>query len=261
MYFNIPQNIKLGFAYHVTDRLTVMGQARWTPLSVFQDTGLRFDERTFLNTTAVGAAKDRWRVGAGIQYELFEGVKLRRGFSYEPRAIKDRALVPTLSDNTDYLFSFGISIERGQWIVDLTGGITHAEKRRASVDENPFFAGRYSLDFPVFGFQITRLLGPSGTEGGDAEPTPTANMVAFRDHSDSTRYSVARPQRNQYSGRSATTDLDRGDALLDVLIAQLSHYRCHVSPQSPSRRMLAQSNQADQERRSWCRRLSSSRPT
>ena len=238
-----------------------MGQARRTQLSIYQYTQLRFDERTFLNTTPVGAATDRWRVGAGVQYELFEGIKLREAFAYEPWAIKGRALAPTLSDNTDYLFPFGISIERGQWIVDLRGGITHAENRCALVDENPFFAGRYSLDCPVFGFQITRLLGPSGTEGGDAGPMPAAKMVAFRDHSDSTRYSVARAQQNQYSGRSATTDLDRGDALLDVLIAQLSYYRCHVSPQSPSGRMLAQSSQANQERRSWSRRLSSSRPT
>ncbi len=63
VYFNIPQNVKFGFAYHLTDRLTIMGQARWTQFSVFQDTRLRFDERTFLNQTAVGAAKDRWRVG------------------------------------------------------------------------------------------------------------------------------------------------------------------------------------------------------
>ena len=257
VYFNIPQNIKLGFAYHMTDRFTIVGQARWAQLSVFQDTRLRFDERTFLNRTAVGAAKDRWRVGVGAQYEIFDGIKLRGGFSYEPWAIKDRALSPSLPDNTDYLFPFGISIERGQWIVDFSGGITHTEKRRADVNENPFFAGRYSLDYPVFGFQVTRLLGPSGTEAADPDPMPTMSMASFRGYSDSARYSVTSPQRNQPSGRSSTTDIEEGEALLDVLIAKLSRNRCQVSPQSTSWRMLAQS---DEERRSWCRRGSSLRP-
>lgn len=164
VYFNIPQNVKFGFSYRVTERLTVVGQARWSHLSVFDETRIRLDRHSFLNAPAVGRAKDRWRTGAGVLYQLFDGVTLAAGFTYEPWAIKDDALKPTLADNSDLLFSFGTQITRGRWIFDVTGGVSHVEPRYSDVDENPSFPGRYSLGMNVFGFQATRLLGPSHPE-------------------------------------------------------------------------------------------------
>jgi len=159
--FQLPQSVEFGFAYRFTERLTVMAQARWTQFSVFEDTRLEFDQRTFLNRTAVQDAKDRFRLGGGVQYILFPGVTFQFGFSWERWAIAASSLAPTLSDNTDFLFPFGITIERGLWKIHLVGGVTHTESRTVSVAQNPFFPGRYSLDEPIFGFQITRLLGKS----------------------------------------------------------------------------------------------------
>ena len=283
VYFNIPQNVKFGFSYELTERFTLMGQAQWTQLSVFQDSRIRFDERTFLNQTIVRAAKDRWRLGAGVQYEVFDGVKLRAGFSYEPWAIEDNSLAPTLSDTTDFLFPFGLSIERGQWIVDVTGGLTHTEKRRASTSENPFFPGRYKLDETVFGFQITRLLGPSGSEVVGSEPVPAVQVASARNYSDFVRYSVARSQRDKESESSVLTDprqgealldslivrlspdaeratfapADNGEALLDSLIVKFSRNRCTIAPRSEIGRRFALS---DAERKQWCKRWDSLRP-
>ena len=164
VFFNIPQNVKLGFAYRVTERVTLLGQARWSHLSVFDETRIRFDKNTMLNQTAVGRAKNRWRIGAGLLYDVCDWLTLATGVSYEPWAIEDDSLRPTLSDTTDVGFSFGGQITRGPWIIDLVGGIMHTEDRRADPGENPYTPGRYSLEATMAGVQVTRLLGPAAPD-------------------------------------------------------------------------------------------------
>ena len=210
--FNIPQNVKLGFAYHLTERLTITGQGSWTQYSVFEQSRLRFKKRSFLDTRAVGDAKDRWRVGAGMQLEIMRGVKFRVGFSYEPWAIKDASLVPTLADTTDYLFPIGLAIERSGWQIDLGGGASHTETRYATRDENPRAPGRYSLDYTVFGVQVTRLF--------DSPPTfPTTSR----------RTAPVRYAR--ISDTYATISERRAETVLGTLISRLSADQCHdLSP-------------------------------
>ena len=208
--FKIPQNVKLGFAYYLTDRLIITGQGTWTEFSAFEDTHLRFDKRSFLNTSAVSDAKDRWRLGAGVQYEFMPGIKFRAGFSYEPWAIKDSALAPTLADTTDYLFPLGLSIERGDWQIDFAGSLSHTEMRRASRDENPVFAGRYALDATIFGFQVTRLFG-----------TPQSSSLENQ---------TSRIFPSSYASipdAYATIPESRAASVLDTLITQVSGSQCH----------------------------------
>ena len=164
VFFNIPQNVKIGFAYRVTERVTVLGQARWSHLSVFDETRIRFDKNTRLNQTAVERAKNRWRIGGGLLYDVCDWLTLATGVSYEPWAIEDDSLRPTLSDTTDVGFSFGGQITRGPWIIDLVGGIMHTEDRRADPGENPYTPGRYSLEATMAGVQVTRLLGPAAPD-------------------------------------------------------------------------------------------------
>ena len=273
--FNIPQNVKFGFAYKVTDRLTVTGQARWTQYSVFQDSRMRFEKRTFLNQNSVRAAKDRWRLGVGLQYEISDGIKLRYGFSYEPWAIKDRALSPLLADNTDYMNGFGMSIERAPWIFDFGGGFTHTKRRFADVKENPLFPGKYSLDFPVFGFQVTRLLGPSSDNMNDGTNT-SLSMASSRNYKTFSRRPIAGGSTYEAPGVMLTRGKDgealldsmiktlaaknapimvagsrQENGLLDSLISRLSANRCILTSSKRSRTALALS---DRERREWCDR-------
>ena len=257
VYFNIPQNVKFGFAYRITDRLTFAGQARWSHLSVFDETRVRFKKYTRLNQTAVGRAKDRWRTGAGLTYQISENLMLGVGFSYEPWAIKDDALKPTLADNTDMMVAFGGQYKHGAWIFDVIGGMApRVETRRADVGENPSFPGRYDLAMNVFGFQVTRLLGPSETQAvGD--PAPAISMASYRDYADSARYSIAASQSERNPNPTSLTDPSQGEALLDTLIAKLSRNRCTLLPRSESERMFALS---DEERRRWCRRWDDLRP-
>ena len=257
VYFNIPQNVKFGFAYRITDRLTVVGQARWSQLSVFDETRVRFEDHTFLNQPAVGRAKDRWRMGAGLTYQISKNLMLGVGFSYEPWAIKDDALKPTLADHTDFMVGFGGQYTRGPWIFDVIGGMApHVETRRADVGENPTFPGRYDLGMNVFGFQMTRLLGPSETEA-TGDPAPTISMASYRDSAESARYSIAASQSKRNPERAPPNDPSQGDDLLDALIAKLSRNRCTILPRSESERMFALS---DEERRRWCRRWDDLRP-
>lgn len=207
--FKIPQNLKLGFAYYLTDRLTITGQGSWTEYSAFEETHLRFDKRSFLNTSAVADAKDRWRVGGGFEYEFLPGIKFRAGMAYEPWAIKDSALAPTLADTTDIIFPMGLSIEFRDWQIDFAGSLSHTETRRASRTENPNFAGRYGLDFTIFGLQVTRLLG-----------SPAAPSGPGRNHD---------TVRNTYTSLSdtyATVSDRRAESVLDGLIARISADQC-----------------------------------
>ena len=257
VYFNIPQNVKFGFAYRITDRLTFAGQARWSHLSVFDETRVRFDKYTALNQPAVGRAKDRWRMGAGLTYQITENIMLGAGLSSEPWAIKDDALKPTLADHTDLMVAFGGQYTHGPWIFDVIGGMgLHVETRRADARENPTFPGRYDLGMNVFGFQMTRLLGPSETEAA-GDPAPAISMASYRDYADSARYSLAASQSKRNPEPTSLTDPVQGDALLDTLIAKLSRNRCTLLPRSESERMFALS---DKERQRWCRRWDDLRP-
>lgn len=159
--FQLPQSVEFGLAYHVTDRLTVTAQGRWTEFSVFEDTHLSFAQRTFLNRDAVSDARDRFRLGGSMQYVLCPGVTFGVGFSWERWAIKGSSLAPTLPDNTDYLFPFGVSLERGLWRIDLTGGLSYIESRRVTAKQNLFFPGRYALDQSIAGVQFTRTFDSS----------------------------------------------------------------------------------------------------
>jgi len=208
--FKIPQNLKLGFAYYLTDRLTVTGQGSWTEYSAFEDTHLRFDKHSFLNTSAVADAKDRWRVGGGFEYEFMPGIKFRASMAYEPWAIKDSSLAPTLADTTDIIFPMGLSIERGDWQIDFAGSLSHSETRRASRTENPNFAGRYDLDFTIFGLQVTHLLG---------SPAPPSSAHQEHGNVPITYASM--------SDTYATVSAGRAESVLDGLITQISGDQCH----------------------------------
>ncbi len=257
VYFNIPQNVKFGFAYRVTDRLTFAGQARWSHLSVFEDSRVRFEKNTLLNQPAVARAKDRWRLGAGLTYQVSENFMLGVGFSHEPWAIKDDALKPTLADHTDYMVGFGGQYTHGPWIFDLVGGMAaRVEPRHADVGENPAFPGRYDLGMNVFGFQMTRLLGPSETDA-PGESAPTISMASYRDDADAARYSIAASRSKPDAQRDRLSDPSQGDELLDTLIAKLSRNRCTLLPRLESERLFALS---DKERQRWCRRWDDSRP-
>ncbi len=161
--FQFPQVLEFGAAYRFTDRLTVVAQGRWTEFSAFEDTDLRFDQRTFLNRTAVTDARDRFRLGGGVQYVLFPGVTFQVGFSWERWAIKSSSLAPTLPDFTEYyMFPVGISVDRGSWRIDLSAGQSYTESRHVTAERNPFFPGRYALDQAIFCAQVTYRLGKSG---------------------------------------------------------------------------------------------------
>lgn len=160
--FQFPQTLEFGAAYRVTKRLTVVAQARWAEFSAFEDTSLKFAHRKFLDRAAVEDARDRFRLGAGVQFVLFPGVTLQTGFSWERWAIKSSSLAPTLPDFTEsYLFPAGITIEHGSWEIHLAAGQSHVENRHVTQSQNSFFPGRYSLDQAIFAVQVTRLLGGS----------------------------------------------------------------------------------------------------
>jgi long-subunit fatty acid transport protein len=154
-------------AYRLFPSLIVTAQARWTEFSAYEDSRLKFDQRSFLNRPAADEARDRFRLGAGLQYKVFPWMTLQVGFSWEQWALTESSLSPTLPDLTEYyMFPAGVTIKQGAWKIHLLGGWSYVESRHVTADKNPFFPGRYSLDQAIFGLQVTRLLGATPTTSG-----------------------------------------------------------------------------------------------
>jgi len=154
--FQLPQNLAFGLAYRVTDRLAVTVQGRWVEFSAFEDSRVEFDEHTELNQAAAQDAWDRFRWGGGVQYVLLPGVTVHLGFSWEQWAIEVASLSPTLPDLTEYLFGFGVNVQRGLWDIHLSGNYAYVESRRVSPARNPFFSGHYEINPFIIGLQVTR---------------------------------------------------------------------------------------------------------
>ena len=201
---------------------TVVVQGRWAEFSVFEDTRLEFDQRTFLNRPAANDVRDRFRLGAGIQYLLLPGVYFRIGFSWEKWAIKANSLSPTLPDLTEYyLPAVGLSVERGSWRFSFLGGYAYVEGRRVKANQNPFFPGHYTLDQAIFGLQVTRLFG--------SEPV-----------ADAMKENVVRGKRSRKLNRTTEVrTLPHSQLLLapfGLSIAQLFIFNMHSrDPQTPTR--------------------------
>lgn len=131
-------------------------QARWTQFSVFEHSDLEFDIHTFLNRPAVPDAQDIWRFGFGVQYEVFTGITLLTGFAWEGAGVKALSLTPLFFDTDEYMIGAGITIERSRWQLTVGSGVSFNNSRRVGTKKNPFFPGRYSLDWTPFGVQLTR---------------------------------------------------------------------------------------------------------
>lgn len=101
-------------------------------------------------------AQDIWRFGIGVQYEVFRGVTLLTNFTWEEAGIKASSLTPLFFDTDEYNVGAGVTIKRGAWQLTIGSGMSFNNTRRVGTAKNPFFPGRYSLEWTPFGVQLTR---------------------------------------------------------------------------------------------------------
>ncbi len=113
--FRTPQNVRFGFAYRATDRLTITAQARWTDYPQFENGKFEFDRNAVLNHQFISDARATFRYGVGLEFAVRDWVWLRAGMSREEWMIEPSAVSPLLFDNTDFEFGVGAGVEFDPW--------------------------------------------------------------------------------------------------------------------------------------------------
>lgn len=167
--FHVPQTVEFGFAYRLTDTLTVLASSRWTDYPTFEDAEIDFRDADALDVPFVAAARDRFRYGAGLEWMAMEEVALLAGVTHEEWMMEPESLSPLLYDTADWYFGTGLRARLNErWTVLGLLSFAYTDDRVVTPDENPAFPGRYEFEIPITaGVQIEYRF-----SGGDsAEPT------------------------------------------------------------------------------------------
>lgn len=143
---HLPQSVAFGFAYHLTPKLTLGTQARWTDYPQLTEGTLEFSRAPALNQPLLRDTRATFRYGAALEYAANDITKLRCGVSREQWMIEEKAMSPLLLDNSDVLLGGGLGIDLHPFFVEAMLGIPVSEDRVISASENPTFAGRYSQE-------------------------------------------------------------------------------------------------------------------
>lgn len=153
--FRIPQAVRAGFAFSLTDRLTLVAQSRWTDYPEFEEGEFEFARNPMLDRPFIADARPTFRYGASLEYRMSEQGWLRAGAAREEWMMEGRSLSPLLYDNTDVILGFGAGVTAGAWTIDVAGGYAVIEDRVVTADENPSFPGRYQLEGGIAGISIS----------------------------------------------------------------------------------------------------------
>jgi long-chain fatty acid transport protein len=122
----LPDTLSLGWAYQVSDRLSVELGGVWTKWSTYDSMTIYYDNPLVPINPDSGSSyspkhwKDVWRYAIGVEYALSDTWDLRMGYVYDQSPIPDEYvdyIVPT-DDRQIYCIGFGWKGER--WTVDLS---------------------------------------------------------------------------------------------------------------------------------------------
>lgn len=155
--FHLPQQVTFGFAHRRTERLTVYAHARWSDYTEFEKSIFDFEETDALDQSVIPKAKDRFRFGGGVAYQLTEELRVAVGGSREEWMMEEESLSPLLYDTSDILLGAGFQYDSGSWQFDAMVGRPIIERRIVTADRNPRFPGRYEAGEGggVAGFAVT----------------------------------------------------------------------------------------------------------
>jgi len=155
LHLHLPQQVTFGVAERPLPRLLVVLQARWSDNAQLEKGQFRYPRHPELDFGPVSAARMTFRYGAGVEWALSDAVWIRGGVTHEEWMMEPSALSPLLYDNTDWLFSIGLSARVERFEVDIVGGRALVEDRVVTSAKNPIYPGRYQLDGGVAGISIT----------------------------------------------------------------------------------------------------------
>ena len=101
-----PAQLNLGFYQELTDDFALVGDARWTQWSSFDELVIEFDDGTPDSVTEE-KWDDTWFLALGGRYQATEALILRAGVAYDMGAAPDEFRTPRIPDADRFWVSFG----------------------------------------------------------------------------------------------------------------------------------------------------------
>jgi len=117
--FRLPQKISAGVAWDATDRLKLVGEARWLgyPDTVVDSMRVATDGWVDLRVALPLGYQDQWALAAGAEYELDQHWTLASGYHYCTNPIPRSNLSPIGSIIAQHHLTIGLRYERDNWWV------------------------------------------------------------------------------------------------------------------------------------------------
>ncbi len=163
----MPDQITIGVAYDVTDKLTLLGDWQWVRWSVFDTLTLNFDNAATPTITLVENYKNTNAFRFGAEYVLNPRWTLRGGYLHHGPATPDETVTPLLPESARNEFTAGVGMYLSQTLrLDLAYQYIRQDKRRGRVEEAPpgtpatvvvsnINSGFYSFTAHLFGATVT----------------------------------------------------------------------------------------------------------
>lgn len=141
-----PAQLNLGFYQELTDNFAVVGDARWTQWSSFDELVIEFDDGTPDSVTDE-SWDDTWFFGLGGIYNATDQLTLRSGVAFDQGAAPTETRTPRIPDANRWWFSVGATYALSDHM-SLNAGysfirVDDAEIALEATGDN---AGRGSLD-------------------------------------------------------------------------------------------------------------------
>ena len=162
MEFNLPTNILFGIGYKVTSNLTLGIDAEysmWSALDIFKTTVKEV-------TTPLGTIdleqedtldfENIYKIKAGGEYTLGNGLALRFGAAYDKYSIPDKSLNPVNIDVDKYVVFSGLGYTVNKVQLNLSSLYAMGQKREVTEEVAPgvTITSKYNLNAFVIGAGI-----------------------------------------------------------------------------------------------------------
>ncbi len=163
----MPDQITIGVAYDVTEKLTLLGDWQWVHWAVFDTIAVDFDNAATPDLTIVENYRNTNAFRFGVEYLLNPRWTLRGGYLHHTAAAPDETVTPLLPESSRNEYTVGVGLDLSQMFhVDLAYQFIQQDNRRGRV-ENPapdtppavvvseVNSGLYAFNAHLFGATIT----------------------------------------------------------------------------------------------------------
>lgn len=154
-----PGSIGVGYAFDVSDRLSVGVDFEWTNHSTHDDLPLNIGLNQALltgNDSVIFNWKDSITVGIGAEYQWTESLTLRGGYQYADTPMSSATWNPAIPADDRHTLSVGVGYEWGLHSIDFAYSKILMGTTTIGGNLKPAFNGNYTSDWDVTTLSYTR---------------------------------------------------------------------------------------------------------